>query len=302
MAPRYGIQPFEAPPAISRQRRDGRPAMTAPAAIRDRLTTDTRGERGPTQALDDADRLRCGDDGDQSRDVNSAAPSGDGPRRGCVQKTQSVWLSVQRTRSAARRVARTVPCTVRDTRVRPLERVVRKRASNVAGCGRDVSARLIRVDRCWGARTLGATTSGAKRVVVERRTAELVIWHRRRDEPSRSRPLLPRSKVPGEIAHWLSAAILEHRMEFVTSGPRSAPQLRGRRAVCGRRSSARARSSHPPGWQRVVWSNRKASHPSCPALSNAHVQRRAAWRAPCVLVARGVTRECVRWNGLLDRR
>ena len=31
-------------------------------------------------------------------------------------------------------------------------------------------------------------------------------------------------------------------------------------------------------------------------LSNAHVQRRAAWRDPCH--ARGVTRECVRWNGL----
>lgn len=33
-------------------------------------------------------------------------------------------------------------------------------------------------------------------------------------------------------------------------------------------------------------------------LSNAHVQRRAAWRAPCS--AGGVTREWVRWNGLLD--
>jgi len=32
---------------------------------------------------------------------------------------------------------------------------------------------------------------------------------------------------------------------------------------------------------------------------NALVQRRAAWRAPCS--ARGVTRECVRWNELLGR-
>ena len=32
-------------------------------------------------------------------------------------------------------------------------------------------------------------------------------------------------------------------------------------------------------------------------LSNARVQRRAAWRDPCP--ARGVTRECVRWNAML---
>jgi len=42
----------------------------------------------------------------------------------------------------------------------------------------------------------------------------------------------------------------------------------------------------------VYWKQYRSSR-----LSNAHVQRRAAWRAPCP--ARGVTRECVRWNGLL---
>ncbi len=45
-----------------------------------------------------------------------------------------------------------------------------------------------------------------------------------------------------------------------------------------------------------------ASHLPCSSnMSNAPVQRRAAWRGPCALSARDVTRECVRCNRLLAR-